>query len=178
MAAGPGSLPHLAARFFAAVRARPLTGDEQAWIASRLGPAELAVFADQPVHDQRHGLTAARWMESEARDRPDMVRAAMLHDIGKRHARLGIPGRVVASLAMKLHLPLRGRFSRYRDHGPLGADELRGLGTEAIVWRYARCHHGAPDPDIDPADLAILDRADRAKPARKARIRDSDRYDP
>jgi hypothetical protein len=177
VAAGPGSLLHLAFRFFDAVGARPLTGDEEAWIASRLGPGELALFSDQPVQDQRHGFEAARWVDSETESRPDLVRAAMLHDIGKRHARLGILGRVVASLAMKLRIPLTRRFARYRDHGPLGGDELRALGVESLVWKYARCHHGPPDPDIETADLAILDRADRVRPRRKAGIRDSDRYD-
>ncbi len=178
MAAGPGSLLHLAARFFAALRARPLDPDEERWLASFLAPDELASFRDQPIHDQRHGVDAGRWVESVSANRRDLVRAAVLHDLGKRHARLGIIGRVGASLAEKARIPLRGRFARYRDHGILGAEELRRMGAEPIVWRYARCHHGAPDPEIDPADLAILDRADRVRPDRKAGIRPSRRYDP
>lgn len=166
MAAGPGSLAHLAARFVTAVLARPPSDADRAWLASRLGPDEMSAFLDQPVHDQRHGLDAARWVASSIDGRPDLVRAAALHDIGKRHSGLGVAGRVIASLAMKLGLPLTRRQAAYRDHGVLGAKELRELGAEPLVWRYAACHHGQPDPVIDESDLALLDRADRVHPAR------------
>ena len=40
------------------------------------------------------------------------------------NARLGVLGRVIASVCIKLRIPVRGRLKTYRDHGPIGAAEL------------------------------------------------------
>ncbi len=159
----PGSLRHLAARFFDVLSARPLTDPERAWVRARLEDGTRPLFFAQDPADQRHGLVSGVRVESTRPDRPDLVRAALLHDVGKRHARLGVFGRVLASLAMLLGLPVRGRFAVYRDHGRLAGAELRELGAEAVVWRFAAAHHGTPDPAVPPADWEVLEDADGAR---------------
>ncbi len=155
-----GQLRHLAARFFSVLRARPLGPREQAEAAALLRPPERRLFWDQPDADQRHGLESARRALRAAPGRLDLGRAALLHDVGKRHARLGTIGRSVASAAALAGLPLRGRVAAYLDHGAVGAAELAAAGAEPVVVEFARWHHAALPPAVTEADWALLQRAD------------------
>lgn len=159
----PGHWGHLAARFFDVITSRRLDrGETQAvrrWVGE--GPL-LEAFFSQPVADQRHGFEAAVQVLAHVPDRLDLVRAALLHDIGKRHARLGPAGRVIASLAMRLDLPLTSRQALYRDHGPLAAAELSG--DLPVVVDFARHHHGARPGTIPEDEWVCLQAADRARP--------------
>lgn len=156
----PGTWRHLAARFFSVLGAPPLTDDERRRVAALLRPAEVAPFFAQQDMDQRHALEAATRAAELLPGRTDLQRAALLHDIGKRHARLGVLGRVLASAAAKVGLRLRGRFRAYLEHGPAAADELTGLGAEPVVVAFARHHHGARPEGIPANDWETLKRAD------------------
>ncbi len=153
-------LRHLVARFFSVVRARPLGPREQAEAAALLRPPERRLFWDQPTADQRHGLEAARRALRDAPGRRDLGRAALLHDVGKRHARLGPVGRSLASAVALAGLPQRGRVAAYLDHGAVGAGELAAAGAERIVVQFARWHHAARPPEFAAGEWALLQRAD------------------
>jgi putative nucleotidyltransferase with HDIG domain len=153
-------LAHLVRRFFGVLGAAPLSPAEQAEAAALLRPAETGPFWGQPVADQRHALEAARIVAGLAPGRRDLARAALLHDVGKRHSRLGILGRSLASGLELVHLPSPGRLGRYLDHGPEGAAELEALGAEPIVVAFAGHHHGEPPPGVDPSDWAVLAASD------------------
>ena len=157
----PGSWRHLGSRFFGSLGSRDLDPSEVEQLAGLLSEAELSLFMRQAPIDRRHGLRAARFALDAGASEP-VARAAALHDVAKRHARLGIPGRVLASVCIKLGLPLRGRFRTYRDHGPIGAAELAAVGAPAIVVTYARFHHEARPADIDLDTWSLLDAADAA----------------
>lgn len=157
----PGSWRHLSGRFFGSLGARDLDASEVEEVTALLSDAELDLFMRQAPLDRRHGLAAARFA-LDAGASEVVVRAAALHDVAKRHARLGIIGRVVASVWIKLRLPLRGRFRTYRDHGPIGAAELAAAGAPPIAVSYARSHHGARPFDIDVDTWTLLDAADAA----------------
>lgn len=153
---------HLAARFVDFVTARPLTPEELKMVDGWLRTdAERSAFFSQPDPDQRHGLESARDVALRVPDRVDLVRAALLHDIGKRHSALGAIGRVVATLALVLRLPLSPRFALYRDHGSVGAAELAD--AEPVVVAFARHHQGKRPPEVSPADWAVLAGSDRAR---------------
>lgn len=156
----PGRWGHLTARFFDVVTSRSLDGRESQAVRRWAGPSLHDAFFAQPVADQRHGYEAALYVLSRAPDRPDLLRAALLHDIGKRHARLGAVGRVIASLALRLRLPLTPRLALYRDHGVLGAAEMAG--EASVVVEFARHHHGARPQSISVDDWDVLLAADRA----------------
>jgi len=151
---------HLTKRFFETLRSRPLGPAEQAEATEWLGERESPLFWAQPPADQRHALTAARMVASHRPDRRDLIRAALLHDIGKRHSRLGVAGRVTASAFELLHIPAPGRLGIYLRHDSLGGEELGELGMEPIVVSFAAGHHGACPPDVDPDDWALLVRSD------------------
>lgn len=165
----PGTWSHLAGRFWEGMRAAPLDRPESSWVESRLTGSEWAAFCEQSPPDQRHGYAAARRVESVLGAHPGAVRAALLHDIGKRHARLGLVGRVLASVAIRMRLPLWQGARTYRDHGWIGAGELSGWGAESLVVEFARAHHGTRPSGFDPAVWRALCESD--KPQKQAGFR-------
>lgn len=146
-------------RFFGFVRARPLSPAEQQTVAGHLMAAERPLFWAQTPADQRHAYDTMRRAAQHAEDRL-VLRAALLHDVGKGLVELGGVGRSVATVLDALRVPLRGRYAAYRNHGPLGADLLATAGAEPLAIDFARRH---PDPDPggnDPALWRILLEAD------------------
>jgi hypothetical protein len=170
-----GSWWHLVKRFFEVATARPLDEVERAtvesWIRNR-GEAEL--FWAQAVADQRHAFRAARRLQDLTPSRADLIRAALLHDVGKRHAGLGILRRSLAGALTKLRLPVRGSFATYVAHGALAADELTTFHAEKIVIEFARHHHDGRPSSISRDDWSLLEQADgqgKAPGTRRSAIR-------
>ncbi len=120
------------------------------------------MFWGQPTADQRHGLQAARSVGAARPDRSDLIRAALLHDTGKRHARLGPLGRSWVVLRTAAGVRNSSRMSSYLDHGKLGADELESAGTEPLVVAYTRHHHDDRPGSISREDWEVLVTADRS----------------
>ena len=118
------------------------------------------MFFEQAGYDQRHGLDAARYMARHQPFRADLTRAALLHDVGKRHANLGPIGRTLASVMAKLGGRGRGKWRQYLQHGPVGGAELESLGAEPIVVAFAVHHHGERPGAIAQADWDLLQAAD------------------
>ncbi len=159
-------LLHLAARFTDVVLSRRLSPAEQDEAARLLASdAERTLFWGQSRADQRHGLAAARAVAEARPGRTDLIRAALLHDAGKRRVRLGAAGRVWTELRAGLGLPPTERGAAYLDHGRLGAEELAAAGAEPLVSAYARSHHGRRPDEISEEDWAVLQAADRARPS-------------
>jgi len=161
---GPRARPlHLVGRFLDVTLARPLRPAEQAEIAALLRTgAERSMYWDQPRADQRHGLSAARRIRSAQPNRADLVRAALLHDVGKRRARLGPIGRSLATILGRLGIEGARRFSDYLDHGRIAARELGRDGAEALVVAFALHHHRDRPEQISREDWDLLQAADRA----------------
>lgn len=150
---------HLVRRFFEVLRARPLDVAELRTIRSWVGDDLMPLFIAQQVEDQRHGYQIAR-IVFDVTSSAELAAAAALHDVGKRHSRLGPFGRTVATVLMALRLPLRGRLRAYRDHGPLGAADLEAAGAPALAVEFARHHQHRRPGTIDPEDWSVLNRAD------------------
>ncbi|MFH1330327.1 MAG: hypothetical protein ABIJ48_06745 [Actinomycetota bacterium] len=155
-------LRHLARRFFGVLGAARLSPAEQVEVSRLLRPPERDLFWGQRPADQRHGLECARTALGRCPGRPDLARAALLHDVGKRLAGLGVAGRTMAAILGALRLPVKGRVAAYLGHGPAGAADLEAAGAEAVVVGFARHHHGSCPDDIPAADWEELCRADYA----------------
>ncbi|MEX1005715.1 MAG: hypothetical protein WD990_02695 [Acidimicrobiia bacterium] len=155
----PGSWAHLARRFAWSFRVEPLSPAELRELSELIDERTLKAYLQQNDADQRHGLEAARYVR-ERDGHTELVVAALCHDLGKRHARLGITGRVIASVLARLRLPAPGRLGVYLDHPALGAAELQKLGLGGLATDYAAHHHGARPESIDPHDWRMLSEAD------------------
>ncbi len=155
------SVTHLIRRFFDVLFARPLNASERAAVRSWLGPEMAALFFAQAPHDQRHGYAAALSVIAAGRDEPETITAALMHDVGKRHSRLGVVGRSLASIFVGLRLPLTERMKLYRDHGLHAARELAELGAPALAVDFALHHHGSRPPSIDADTWRVLKDADQ-----------------
>lgn len=161
----PGTWNHLALRLVDVVMSRPLDRSERAAVRAWLErPSEETGFFAQTDADQRHGYASALHIVAHAPDRPDLIRAALLHDVGKRHAGLGPVARSGASIAIRLGWPLPPRWRLYRDHGALSAAELAG--AEEVVVEFARHHHGNRPDTIPRSDWDLLLQADAARVSR------------
>jgi hypothetical protein len=140
---------HLARRFFRALwPSRPRSADV-GWVTTVLTREELALWNRLPNHDRRYSIRMARKVDEllaatmYAGD-PRWAAIALLHDVGKLDAHLGIPGRVAATLAGAVAPSARGgrgRFGRYLRHGEIGARLIRAVGGREDAARWAAAHH-------------------------------------
>lgn len=155
---------HLIARFFDVLRSTPLTPAEQVEVDRLLDTdGERRAYWAQPIADQRHGLSSARSVVRVAPDRRDLARAALLHDIGKRHAKAGVVARSLAGAARSIGATPSGRIGHYLDHGPVAAAELAEEDACDLVVEFARHHHGDRPDAISERDWTILQAADRVR---------------
>ncbi len=148
---------HLPARFFDVLTAEPLSESDRGVIVDLLKPWQRAIFFAQSPADQRHGLETCRALP------PGLAATGLLHDAGKRHSRLGVLGRVAATLTALVGLPLRGRYAQYIGHPALAAAELSDFGAEGVDIRYVRFHHGKRPADYPLDEWSALQAADSAR---------------
>jgi hypothetical protein len=170
---------HLSVRFFGALRPGGPSPPDTEWVADILPPAAFELWSRQPGHDRRHTVAVAREVDARlagtsAAGDPRWLAAALLHDVGKVDSRLGVYGRVVATLSGAVGgrdrayaWSERGGFTRrvglYLRHPEIGAVSIRLAGgpEEAAVW--AAVHHDPPEwvrIDIPSEVVAALDAAD------------------
>jgi hypothetical protein len=167
---------HYLRRFFTSLSRRPPAAADDAWAVALTTAAERPLFTRLSNQDRRHLVAGARQVDAALGPDADpvWVRAALLHDVGKFHADLGVIGRSVSTVCAhglgrrRVHAwagrpGLRGRIGRYELHGEIGADELRAAGSPEPVAEWSALHHH-PDRFASspiPAEiLVVLDRAD------------------
>jgi hypothetical protein len=167
-------LRHLVGRFLGSLwPAGPRPADE-AWARGHLTPREVEVWERMGRVDRRHAVAVAGRVEralGHEASRP-VLAAALLHDCGKIQARLGVYGRVIATLAGTVagpHYPRlwsKGRgFTRrvglYLRHAELGGDVLAMAASDPLTVAWTREHHRPPDDWSVPAHIgAALKAAD------------------
>jgi len=152
---------HLTRRFFGALSHQPPAAADREWAAAVLGAPAYDLWARMPNHDQRHSLGVARAVEAQLAGTEHAgdarwVAAALLHDVGKLDSRLGVYGRVAATVSagvagrdMAEAWSERSGFTRriglYLRHPELGADRIRIVGGPEEAARWAAAHHTPDD---------------------------------
>jgi hypothetical protein len=150
-------LPHLTRRFVGALTARR-DADDFATLDRYLGRGEQALFLTMTLADQRHSLDLSARLRADGHDEPDLVRAALLHDVGKALGPLPLPYRVIHSLAAIAAPRLacwlgqdpapswRRPFYFAAHHAALGAEAAARAGSNSRVVRLIG-GHDQPGPD-------------------------------
>lgn len=165
MSRGPGELAHLARRFadHAASVRRPSEPPpaEVAWAHSWLRAGEVDLWDAQAAVDRVHSLAVShRVVESTSSSPPPrwVVAAALLHDVGKADAPLGLTGRTAATLLELAHLRAApGALGRYLRYPETGAGWLAAVGSDPRVVAWAREHHRPPPRRSGAVPAAFAD---------------------
>ncbi|MDA2967256.1 MAG: hypothetical protein O3B91_06990 [Actinomycetota bacterium] len=123
---------HLVRRFVTSLsRASPPSSDI-AWVNENLLPSELELWLRMKSYDQRHSIEVARRFDDLCPvGTRDHVAAALLHDIGKIEADLGVFGRVLATIVG----PRGQKLRRYHEHELIGLRLCRTAGSSAETLR-------------------------------------------
>lgn len=137
-------------QFLAAVRAR-VSDDEMALLEQHLNPPQRDLFRAMSPIDQRHCLDVFNALLQQGYSEPDLLRAALLHDVGKRGIRLW---HRVAGVLLEAFWPAlleklainRPRswlygFYLYRHHAELSAELAERSGCSPSVVELIRGHH-------------------------------------
>jgi hypothetical protein len=165
MSRRPGELVHLARRFAghagSILRPRAPSVDDEAWARSWLSDAEAELWAAQAPVDRAHSLGVARLVADRGGGTEParwVVAAALLHDVGKADAPLGLSGRTAATvleLARVRRAP--GRLGRYLRYPATGAEHLAEIGSDPRVVVWAREHHLPPAARSAVVPLEVAD---------------------
>lgn len=174
---------HRAKGFFTAIIPKKLAQDQHEWIREQLTQREFELFSKMSMVDQVHSYRVAQHVESalessecriDEAERPWMLRAALLHDVGKTVANLGTIGRVIATLSIAVGgsdmgqhwARTRGmtrRIGLYAMYPDLGADMLTLAESDPLIAAWAREHHFDEAAWTVPVDCGrILAAADDA----------------
>ena len=168
-----GRSAHLARRFVTSLRGRSPEPADQRWVEGLLSPNERGLWERMTPTDQAHGVEVAR-RTIDSFDEPEVLRAALLHDVGKIEGRAGVMLRVVATLLGPVVSQARaasfaqrggviGTVGRQLRYPALGAELLAVAGSPTIVVQWAaEHHHAAYRWTVDPEVGRVLSAADDA----------------
>jgi hypothetical protein len=161
---------HLVRRFAGSVRARPLDAADVELVRRTLEPGELVCWERLGRADRAESVATARAVMRALGPDPDpvWVAAALVHDVGKTDAGLGVIGRSAATMVATVAGSTRvrawtGPVGRYVNHDELGSEQLRRAGARPVAVAWAAAHHRPerwPDTGIPPEMCKILAAAD------------------
>jgi hypothetical protein len=175
-----GTLRYRVRQFLRAVVAR-VSEEELEQISDVLTPASLDLFRSMDVQDQRHGLDVCAALRQAGHANPDLLAAALLHDVGKSAAWLPVWQRAIIVLVERFAPGMLARVSQhasqsiskpaspghrperireYRDRGVWGCESVRAW------WRPFAVHarhpevgaHWAENAGCSPLTVALIRR--------------------
>ena len=154
---------------FVRTLAAPLRPLDAAYAGAHLAPSLLELFRALPPAEQVHALALCRTLEARGQTDPDLLAAALLHDVGKLRVRPRLWERVIAVLgehylparaemwAMGAPRGLRRAFVIRQQHAAWGAELAADAGASPRTVELIRRHHSAPGADAELALLQTLD---------------------
>lgn len=163
--------PHLVKRFFGALNPAGPSAADEVWVESVLGAGSGThrLWAEMSGPDRRHAVGVAQRAElaAGASSTPDLIAAALLHDVGKITSGFGTLARVPITLIgagggrsraerWTAAGGVRGRIGRYLRHPEEGSELLRSAGAPALAVAWALEHHRPPPRWTVPQAAAII----------------------
>lgn len=151
--------------------AAPLTADERREVARWLPASAYALFTGMSSADQRHSLRVCLGLRARGCTEPEMLAAALLHDVGKAQGRVPfwtrpiiVAGkRCVPRLLQQVAVYPREGLPAWRRalghawwHAEIGADMAAAAGLPERAVLYIRTHHQPRGP---AAELHLVDEA-------------------
>ncbi len=134
-------------QFYRGLKAK-VTPEDLQFLRSYLTAEETALFRRLRISEQRHCLNIAYDCLAEKEHSPLLIKAALLHDVGKTKSNLTLVNKALAVLVKKLRIPgkilpvfLTKALYYKEQHPVIGAEILQRLGTEAPVIFLTRYHH-------------------------------------
>ncbi|SET16105.1 HDIG domain-containing protein [Natronincola peptidivorans] len=119
-----------------------------AFIKEYLSPQEQELFFQLRKSEQRHSLNVAYGCYSEAPENTSLIKAALLHDIGKIGSNLTLINKSFVVIAKNLNLKenmtpafLNKALYYKNHHGELGYEMLLKLGLEEKILLLVKNHH-------------------------------------
>jgi hypothetical protein len=137
-------------QFWRALTARVRT-EEWSLVRGVLSEPAVFLFAGMPRQDQRHGLDVLYGLRERGADAPELLAAALLHDVGKSEG-VRTRHRVFAVLVRAVHPewldrvaspdPDDWRFPLWLQlrHAQRGADLAEAAGCGAATVQLIHCH--------------------------------------
>lgn len=137
-----------------ALTARPLSAETEREVQSILTSAEFAIFQRFSNNDKQHAIRVLRLLQQREQRDPSLLKAALLHDVGKARTRLSVLDRCLIVLASRL-VPERAQawghntrepfgwrkaFVTKEQHPAWGADSAIAAGSDAQTVALIRWH--------------------------------------
>ena len=147
---------------------------DEAWLARWLPVKAVELFRAAPRYDQQHALRVLRTLQEQGHNSPDLMAAALLHDVGKTALRPGslrlwhrvavvlmraVEPDLVQRIGAKEEQGWRRPFYVQQHHAALGARLAQEAGCSARTVELISLHEDPPRLADDPL-LAALKAAD------------------
>lgn len=141
-----------------------LARPDDMWAEAHLTEEEMTLFARLPPAERAHGIeVASRVLSAKPDAEPTLVRAALLHDIGKLGSSNNVLLRIAAHLLPQVEVPpeprrvgLAGVRQARAHHAAYGAALVLAASGDTEVARLVRTHH---EPGTD-AGATLLHECD------------------
>lgn len=138
-----------------------LAQPDDAYAKQLLSKLEYGLYLTMDKRDRAHACQVCKAVQAELAARPVLLRAALLHDLGKSEGVYNPFERIFVHLFSLRDLPaeprlkgLRGAWQRRQHHAFYGAQTLRQAGACEAVARIVEHHHSAGiDADADQLKL-------------------------
>jgi len=133
----------------------PLARPDDGWAASRLGSGEYELFMRLPPSERGHGVEVAkRVLSVKPAASSALVRAALLHDVGKLGFGSTVCERVAAHVLSPVPVPaeprltgLAGARQAKRHHPAYGGRLVIAASGDLRVAELVRVHHEPGDDE-------------------------------